>query len=60
MEKTRTKKECSACGGRKIVPGTCVCDSEWRGTQVDGDWNDCQCNPDEPCPTCDGKGYREE
>ena len=51
------KKPCPECKGNKIVPGTCECNMEWRGTQSEEGWDDCQCNKDEECPMCHGKGY---
>ena len=51
------KKVCPECGGKKAVPGTCVCNSEWRGTQSGEEWEDCQCNKDETCPLCMGTGF---
>jgi len=51
------KKVCPECGGKKTLPGTCVCDSEWRGTQRGEDWEDCQCNREETCPLCMGSGF---
>ena len=56
----KVKHMCPQCNGKKVVQGTCVCDSEWRGTQVGDEWNDCQCAPEQPCPTCNGTGYVEE
>ena len=60
MTEKKIKKECPECCGEKIIPGTCVCNSEWRGTQEGGDLDDCQCTPDMSCPTCNGTGYVEE
>jgi hypothetical protein len=42
-----------------MIPGACVCDSEWRGTQDGDDWNECQCEAEQPCPTCNGSGVVE-
>ena len=60
MAEQKTKKECPECCGKKNIPGVCECASEWRGTQIGEEWNDCQCTPDITCPTCNGKGYIEE
>jgi hypothetical protein len=30
---------------------------EWRGSQKDEDWVDCQCTDEEICPVCHGAGY---
>lgn len=51
------KKICPECAGKKVIPGTCVCDSEWRGTKVMDGFEDCQCTPDIECPVCHGSGY---
>lgn len=51
------KKVCPDCNGKKEIDGKCVCDSEWRGNQVDDDWEDCRCTPNITCPTCNGTGY---
>lgn len=59
MSEEKPKKECPECSGRKIIPGTCVCNSEWRGSQVGDDWDECQCSPDVSCPTCNGSGFVE-
>ena len=59
MEEQKTTKECPECSGQKVIPGICECDSEWRGTQVDDEWNECQCTPDVPCPICNGTGVIE-
>ena len=48
---------CPTCNGNKILEGNCECSMEWRGTQVGDEWEDCQCTPDQPCPTCSGTGY---
>jgi len=60
MAEQKTKKECPECCGKKNIPGVCECASEWRGTQIGEEWNDCQCTPDIICPTCNGRGYIEE
>ena len=60
MSDQKTKKECPECCGQKVIPGTCVCNSEWRGTQAGTDWNECQCVPEVPCPICNGTGYLEK
>lgn len=54
-----TKKVCPECKGRKMIPGVCVCNSEWRGNQVGDDWDDCQCAREQECPTCKGTGHIE-
>lgn len=48
---------CPTCDGKKILPGTCACSQEWLGSQVDDDWENCQCTPDQECSTCMGTGY---
>jgi hypothetical protein len=50
-------KVCPECNGEKKIAGTCVCDSEWRGTQKGDEWSDCQCTEEEICPVCQGTGY---
>lgn len=58
------KKICPECQGQKIIPGTCECSVEWRGTlqgSVEGDeWDECQCSQSEQCPVCLGVGYLED
>ena len=56
----KTKTICPECKGEKIISGTCVCDMEWRGSQQDGEWVDCQCVEEEVCPVCLGTGYVQE
>ena len=52
-----SKKTCQTCKGKKTIPGTCQCSSEWRGNQIpDGGWDDCRCTPELPCPACRGTG----
>lgn len=51
------KTVCPDCNGKGQIEGTCVCDSEWRGSQVGDEWEDCHCTPTIPCPTCHGTGY---
>jgi len=51
------KKVCPTCNGKKEIEGKCECNSEWRGNQVEGEWEDCQCTPSITCPTCGGSGY---
>ena len=53
-------KICPECNGEKKIPGICTCDMEWRGTQKDEEWNDCQCTDEEICPGCQGTGYVSE
>ncbi len=53
----KAKKVCPQCLGKKVVPGVCNCASEWRGTQRGDEWEDCQCTPEQECPTCQGTGY---
>ena len=50
------KKICPECNGKKNIPGTCVCDMEWRGSQKEDEWDDCQCSEEEICPACLGTG----
>ena len=52
-----SKKICPACQGKKVIPGECICDTEWRGTQKEDAWEDCQCTPDKDCTMCSGTGY---
>ncbi len=54
------KQVCPECSGNKIIPGSCVCDMEWRGTQTDEGMEDCQCEPDVSCSRCGGTGEIEE
>ena len=49
-----TKKICPECNGEKKIAGNCVCDMEWRGTQKDDEWADCQCTDEEICPGMSG------
>ena len=49
-------KPCPICLGKKVVPGTCVCNMEWRGTQTETGWEDCQCTPEVTCTQCNGTG----
>ena len=51
------KKICPTCQGKKVIPGVCECSSEWRGQQNDDEWQECQCTPEQECPTCKGSGY---
>ena len=53
-------KVCPECLGKKIVPGNCVCDAEWKGTQNGEEWTECQCSKEEECPICLGTGYVNE
>ena len=52
-----TNTICPECKGEKKIPGTCVCDMEWRGSQEDEDWVDYHCIEEEVCPLCHGSGY---
>jgi len=47
---------CTTCNGKKVIEGVCQCSMEWRGTQGDDGWQDCQCTPEQTCPTCHGTG----
>lgn len=51
------RKVCPECGGKKVIDGACVCDMEWRGTEREGEWEDCHCAPEKSCPTCMGRGF---
>jgi hypothetical protein len=53
------KKVCPECNGEKVIQGTCECNSEWRGSKVGEEWNDCQCVPQVVCPVCKGTGFVE-
>lgn len=53
------KKICSTCQGKKVIKGICECAMEWRGTQKENEWEDCQCTPELECPTCQGTGFVE-
>lgn len=50
------KTICPACDGKKVIEGICECNIEWRGTQSDNEWQDCQCTPEQECTTCHGTG----
>ncbi len=54
------KKTCPDCNGKKIIIGDCECNSEWRHFDDEESVDDCICNPDEDCQTCNGTGYIEE
>ena len=57
---TKEKKICPTCQGKKTIQGVCECSSEWRGNlRADGGWDECQCTPEQECPTCGGTGYVE-
>ena len=51
------KQLCTACAGKKVLKGECVCDMEWRGSGKGDDWEECQCTPDWECTVCSGTGY---
>ncbi|OGQ98686.1 MAG: hypothetical protein A2521_05370 [Deltaproteobacteria bacterium RIFOXYD12_FULL_57_12] len=50
-------KVCPESQGRKLVPGTCECNMEWRGTEVNGEWVDCRCARETACSRCQGTGF---
>jgi hypothetical protein len=54
------KTICPTCRGRKIVPGNCECNAEWRSLDSDEMSGDCRCEPEKECPDCKGFGYIEE
>ncbi|MEW6518848.1 MAG: ankyrin [Thermodesulfobacteriota bacterium] len=56
MTQEKNTSICPTCAGEKVITGTCTCDMEWRGTQEDDNWEDCQCTPEVQCPTCHGTG----
>ena len=56
---TEEKKPCPTCKGEKVTDGVCECSSEWRGIQVGEEWQECQCTPEQKCPTCNGSGFDE-
>jgi hypothetical protein len=53
------KMTCPVCHGEKVIAGICQCSAEWRGTQSDNGWEDCQCTPELGCTTCKGTGLVE-
>ena len=53
----KNMKICSTCKGKKVIEGICECAMEWRGTQKEDDWEDCQCTPEQECPSCQGTGF---
>ncbi|MBA3006593.1 MAG: ankyrin [Desulfocapsa sp.] len=57
MVTQKNKVICPLCQGKKVVAGTCECNSEWRGTQRGEDWDECQCTPEQQCEMCKGTGY---
>ena len=54
---TEKKEPCPTCKGEKVIAGVCECSSEWHGIKVGEEGQDCQCTPEEKCPTCNGSGY---
>ena len=54
---TEKKEPCPTCKGEKVIAGVCECSSEWHGIQVGEEGQDCQCTPEQKCPTCNGSGY---
>lgn len=56
MEKAK-QKICPICQGKKIIEGVCECSMEWRGTQGENEWQDCQCTPEQECSNCNGTGF---
>lgn len=52
----KKEKTCPTCQGAKVLKGTCECNVEWRGTNSEDGWDDCQCTPDQQCSTCQGTG----
>jgi hypothetical protein len=50
-------KICPTCQGKKAIEGICECAMEWRGTQEEDKWEDCQCTPEQECPSCKGTGF---
>jgi len=59
MTQEKNKVTCTTCQGNKVIPGTCECNMEWRGTQNGENWEDCQCTPEVECSRCHGTGYVE-
>jgi hypothetical protein len=53
----KNMKICSTCKGKKVIEGICECSMEWRGTQKEDNWEDCQCTPEQECPSCQGTGF---
>ena len=53
---TMRPQPCPICQGKKIIPGTCSCNMEWRGTKTENGWDDCQCTPELTCTECGGTG----
>ncbi len=54
-----SQKTCPKCKGRKIIVGNCECNPEWRASDGDDHYDDCQCEPDIDCPQCQGTGVVE-
>lgn len=54
---TSDSNVCPKCKGEKVIPGECICDVEWRGTQSGDDWDDCICAREQECPICRGTGH---
>lgn len=54
------EKVCPTCKGTKVIPGNCECHPEWRTADGDGSYDDCHCEPDQPCPDCNGTGKAPE
>ncbi|MBU1344881.1 MAG: ankyrin [Proteobacteria bacterium] len=48
---------CPHCNGKKTIEGNCECNMEWRGSDGDEGWEDCKCEPDQKCPSCNGTGF---
>lgn len=52
-----SKKTCPDCKGKKIIVGNCECNMEWRTTDRQDEMDDCICEPDQECQTCEGTGF---
>ena len=51
----KSKKICDRCKGKKMIPGNCECNMEWRDSEGD----DCISEPDQKCPDGNGTGFIE-
>lgn len=58
MEK-KNRTTCPYCNGKKVIPGSCVCDREWRGSPQDDGFEECRCEKETVCTNCRGNGYIE-